>query len=76
MVNLWHRMAGRRLVSRGLTIRLSRTCFATPTTWQIELAMLSAALRKSAYLERYVLEEASDRLGVLMEVDHERYSTT
>ena len=36
------------LVSWGLTIRSSRTCFATPTTWQEELAMLLAPLRKSA----------------------------
>src|SRR5690606_34967846 len=31
-----------------LTIRSSRTCFATPTTWQIKLATSSAPLRKSA----------------------------
>ena len=31
-----------------LTIRSSRTCFVTPATWQIKLAMLPAPLRKSA----------------------------
>src|SRR3546814_240839 len=32
----------------SLTIRSSRTRFATPTTWRVELAMLSAPLRASA----------------------------
>ena len=42
------RKYGSTLTASGLTIRSSRTCFVTPTTWQEKLAMLLAPLRKSA----------------------------